>query len=293
MAAVTVDSCSIISPRSISIKLSPAATGIVNVYVSFNDEVFSLEASPRPLTILPPPSLASILPDSGYIGSHITVSGSNFAPNSLCSASVNQIAASSCVLVSSTALTFIIGSGSAHGTSSVMIIIAGYTSPLSISPLIVVAAPSITSFAPATAYAGCKITITGVNFIERQYSCVAFVGNPLASAAASSICSIQSSDSIIFAVGNSTAVQANARIQVVFNNAVRATSSATSFLNIVAPPSPAAVQQIEIWFENMNALQVVDLSNLNRYTADVGDANNFNSAVTNGEAIGQWYVRQC
>jgi hypothetical protein len=154
-------------------------------------------------------------------------------------------------LVSSTALTFVIGSGSATGTSSVTISIAGYSSPLTISTLTVVAAPSITSFAPATAYTGCKVTITGANFIQLHYSCVAFVGNPLVSAAASSTCSIQSSDTIIFAVGNSTAVQANARIQVAFNKAVRATSSATSFLNIVAPPSPGAVPALEIWFENM------------------------------------------
>ena len=190
-------------------------------------------------------------------------------------------------------MTFVIGSGSATGTSSVTISIAGYSSPLTISTLTVVAAPSITSFAPATAYTGCKVTITGANFIQRHYSCVAFVGNPLVSAAASSTCSIQSSDAIIFAVGNSTAVQANARIQVAFNKAVRATSSATSFLNIVAPPSPGAVPALEIWFENMAVVQVMDISNLNRYTADVSNTINFNSAPADGEGISQWYVLLC
>lgn len=192
----------------------------------------------------------------------------------LCSATVNQIAASSCVLVGSTALTFVIGSGSATGASSVTISIAGYSSPLTISTLTVVPAPLITSFAPATAYTGCKITITGASFIQRHYSCVAFVGNPLVSAAASSTCSIESSDTIIFAVGNSTAVQANARIQVAFNKAVRATSSASSFLNVVAPPSPGAVPALEIW-----------------YTADVSNTVNFNSAPVNGEGISQWTDR--
>jgi hypothetical protein len=249
VAAAAVDFCSIISSKIISIRLNHAASGSLNVYVSVNDEVFSLEADPPPLTILPPPSLSSILPDFGYVGSYITISGFNFAINSLCSATVNQITASSCVLVGSTALTFIIGSGSATGASSVTISIAGYSSPLTISTLTVVPAPLITSFAPATAYTGCKITIAGANFIQRHYSCVAFVGNPLVSAAASSTCSIESSDTIIFAVGNSTAVQANARIQVAFNKAVRATSSASSFLNVVSPPSPGAVPALEIWFE--------------------------------------------
>jgi hypothetical protein len=62
------------------------------------------------------------------------------------------------------------------------------------------------------------------------------------------MCSIIGSDTIIFAVGNGTKVQSNALVQVAFNVAVRATSPAINFLNIVAPPGPGTVPAIEIWF---------------------------------------------
>jgi hypothetical protein len=120
---------------------------------------------------------------------------------------------------------------------------------LTLATLTVVLAPSITSFAPASAYSGCKITVTGASFITQDYTCIAFVGNPLSSAVASSLCSIVSSTTLVFAAGNGTRVQSNAMIQVAFNVAVRATSPANDFLNIVSPPGPGSIPAIEIWFE--------------------------------------------
>jgi hypothetical protein len=256
-AAVAAESCLIFSSKLIAIRLNSATSGSANVYVFMNDELFALESQPFPLTIYPTPTISSILPSSGYVGSHITVLGLNFATDSTCSASVtlmnsnpsNSIAAALCSLISGTMLSIVIGAGSSIGASSLTVSIASFPGSLQFSILDIVALPSISSFFPVTAYAGCKVTIAGASFIQKDYTCVAFVGNPLSSAVASRTCDIISSNTIIFTPSNGTKVQANALIQVAFNVVVRATPPDNSFLSVVLPPGPGAVPAIEIWFE--------------------------------------------
>ena len=91
MSASTADaaeSCSIISSKLISIRLNSNSVGSANIYVFMNDDLHVLEASPPPLTIHPAPLLSSFFPSSGYVGSCITILGSNFAVDSSCFASV-------------------------------------------------------------------------------------------------------------------------------------------------------------------------------------------------------------
>lgn len=278
--AAATDSCTIISSKFIAIKLSSSSSGSVNVYLFVNNDQFFLEASPRPLTILPAPSLSLMFPNRGYAGCFITISGSNFADGSSCIASLMLISSgmpsstSSCAVMSVNRILLVIGTGASIGASSVTVNLASYPSTLTISTLTTFSLPSILSFTPQSAYSGCKITVMGSSFIDQDYSCVVFVGNPLASAVASSSCSIMSSNTIIFAVGNGSKVQANAMLQVAFNVAVRATSPANSFLAVVSPPGPGTIPALEIW-----------------YNADKSNTFNFNTAPGDGDGISQWTDR--
>jgi hypothetical protein len=129
------------------------------------------------LNVIGGPSISGVSPNSGYVGSTVTVMGSNFITSQTCPARIGSTAssgqtASSCNISSSTTVVVIVGPETAIGGSLVEIAMKNPSSVIVGSgrnALYVIANLTVSGLGPSLAYAGSTITVTGTNLWARHH----------------------------------------------------------------------------------------------------------------------------
>jgi hypothetical protein len=139
---------------------SGATTGNVVVTVG------GLASNGLTFTVVPPPSITSLSPASGSVGTSVTMAGANFgATQGTSTISFNGTIASPSSW-SATSIVAPVPNGATTG--NVTVTVAGQTS--NAVNFTVVPPPSITGLSPASAAIGTSVTITGANFGATQGS---------------------------------------------------------------------------------------------------------------------------
>lgn len=152
----------------------------------------------------PTPVITSFQPQTGGIGSTITLNGTGFITGS--SVSFGGVAAASVVVTNSTQISATLGNGA---TGSVSLSSLGGTSAL--AGFTYFSSPQITYFTPTKSNAGTTVTIKGVGFTST--SAVSFGGTPAYTFSVvddntiSAVLSIGSSGSVAVTTGGGTASQ--------------------------------------------------------------------------------------
>jgi hypothetical protein len=115
----------------------------------------------------PPPSITSLTPNTGAVGTAVTISGTNFgAAQGSSTVTFNRVAATA-TSWSATSIAVTVPSGATTG--NVVVTVAGQASN-GVSFTAIVPAPSITSLTPNTGAVGTAVTISGANFGAAQGS---------------------------------------------------------------------------------------------------------------------------
>ena len=127
-------------------------------------------------TLTSAPSITSIAPTSGAIGSSVTIAGTNFNAQGTGSAvSFGNTPATSITSWTTSSITAVVPSGAVTGAVTVTAA-GGVTSPAG-PTFTVVSAPSVTSLTPNTGAIGSSVTIAGTNFnAQGTGSAVTFSG---------------------------------------------------------------------------------------------------------------------
>jgi RHS repeat-associated protein len=116
-------------------------------------------------TTVAAPSITSFTPDSGTVGTAVTITGTNFDPD----ASKNEVrvngALATVTAASATSLTAPVPGGATTGPITVTT--RGGTATSAV-PFTVIAAPTITGFTPTSGRVGDQVTIIGTNFVNVQ-----------------------------------------------------------------------------------------------------------------------------
>ena len=147
----------------------PAGTigGTANVY---QNGVFS---NGKPFTIMPPPTLTSLSPTSGAVGTSITLTGTNFgASQSNSSVTFNGTVATP-TSWSSTSIAVPVPSAATTGN---VVVTVGAAASNGVSFTVLVP-PSITSVSPTSGIPGTSVTITGTGFGSTQGSGTVWLGS--------------------------------------------------------------------------------------------------------------------
>ena len=112
-------------------------------------------------TVLAVPTISSLNPTSGAVGSTVTITGTNFgATQGSSSLTFNGTPATSISSWSATSITAVVPNGATSG--NVVVTVSGVAS--SGTAFTVLRTPSITNVSPTSAAAGATVTITGSNF---------------------------------------------------------------------------------------------------------------------------------
>ena len=171
-------SIKVTGPSSISAIVGNGSTGNVTV------TTLGGTATKSGFTYSPSaPVVSSFIPLSGVKGSTVTINGQYF--NGATAVTFGGVPASSFTVLSSTAISAVLGSG-ATGSISVT---TPYGTSSSANSFSYLQPPTITSFTPVFGTVGTKITITGTNFFS-GVSAVTFGGIPASSYVVNSATSI-------------------------------------------------------------------------------------------------------
>ena len=111
-------------------------------------------------TVAPPPTIVSFAPASGYVGTAVTLTGTNFTGAS--QVTFNGMAATTFTVNSATQITATVPAGATTGPVSVTTAVSTATSASSFT---VVPAPVITAFTPPRGAPGTTVVITGSYFM--------------------------------------------------------------------------------------------------------------------------------
>ena len=109
--------------------------------------------------VAPPPTILSFAPATGYVGSVVTLTGTNFTGAT--QVTFNGVAAVTYTVNSATQITATVPAGASTGPVGVTTVVSTATSTASFT---VVPAPVITSFAPPRGPSGTRVVITGSYF---------------------------------------------------------------------------------------------------------------------------------
>jgi hypothetical protein len=131
---------------------SPNVLSLATVGVTTAAGSATINTQVRPDT----PTITSVSPNSGKVGATVTIGGTNLTGASVTFNGVAAVVTAS----SDTSLTTTVPAGATTGTLRVANIGGAATTTFTVIP-----APSITSFAPATARRGATITVNGTNFL--------------------------------------------------------------------------------------------------------------------------------
>lgn len=110
-------------------------------------------------TVIPPPTIASVTPASGPVGTTVTVTGTGFvAPVSVSFAGT----VATTTLVSATSVTAVVPAGAATGA---IVLSAAGGAATSATNFTVIPPPTLTSFTPASGPVGTTVTLNGSGFV--------------------------------------------------------------------------------------------------------------------------------
>ena len=112
-------------------------------------------------TVLAAPTIASLAPASGPVGTTVTVTGSNLTGAT--ALTLNGVAITGFTVVNATTLTFVVPTGATSGAVAVTTPGGTATSTTAFTVTVPVPAPTITSFTPTTGGVGTTVTVTGTN----------------------------------------------------------------------------------------------------------------------------------
>ena len=164
--AATASNIVVVSGTSLT-ATSPPGAGAVDVTVTTAGGTSATSAADR--FTYGPPTVTAVSPSSGPTagGTTVTISGTNFAPNTT-SVKFGTAAASNVVVTSASSLTVTSPAGS--GTVDVKVTTPAGTSAVSAADqyaYTAVSAPTVTSISPSSgpSAGGTRVTITGTNFI--------------------------------------------------------------------------------------------------------------------------------
>lgn len=163
---VMASSFTVTSPTSITAIVGSGASGGIIVYTPYGS------GSIAGFTLIPPPQISTVSPDSAISGATITITGQNFATTQ--AVTFGGIAASSFTIVSSTVIQAVVGAGA---TGDVDVTSIGGTSVY--HGFVFLPPPSITAVSPDSGATGTKIVLTGNDF--QNVSSVDFGGVPASS----------------------------------------------------------------------------------------------------------------
>jgi hypothetical protein len=235
-------SCSVPSVSSVVVVIGAGTpAGASSVEVTFTNGAAVATVSGTTLTMLLSPTAVSIAPTSAYVGSTITVTGTNFIPGFACTARVGATpssgtAATSCLVLTATRTVVVIGAGTPAGASSVEVTFTNGAAVATVSgtTLTMLLSPTAVSIAPTSAYVGSTITVTGTNFIP-GFACTARVGATPSSGTAATSCLVPSVSSVVVVIGAGTPAGASS-VEVTFTNgAAVATVSGTTLTMLLSP----------------------------------------------------------
>jgi IPT/TIG domain/Beta-propeller repeat len=192
------------------------------------------------------PALASINPTSGYPGTQVTLTGTNFgALQGSGSVWLGSKLAGSIVSWTNTQIVAVVAAGAASGSAIVQ-----QNGIWSNSIAFTVIAPNVTSISPTSGFPGTQVTFTGTNFGATQGSGSVWLG----SKAAGSIVSWSNTQVVATVAAN--AASGNAQIQQngVWSNAIAFTVP-TPNVTSITPTSGAAGTQVTFTGTNFGATQ--------------------------------------
>ncbi|MGZ5442602.1 MAG: DUF7948 domain-containing protein [Thermoanaerobaculia bacterium] len=192
------------------------------------------------------PSLTSISPNSGYPGTQVTFTGTDFgASQGSGSVWLGSKAAGSIVSWSDTQVVATVAAGAASGNAQVQ-----QNGVWSNSIAFTVPAPSLTSITPTSGVTGTQVTYTGTNFGSTQGSGSAWLGSKLAGSI------VSWSDTQIVATVASGSVTGSAQVQQggVWSNSIAFTVT-TPALSSVSPTTAIAGDSITLTGTNFGATQ--------------------------------------
>ena len=150
---------------------SGATTG--NVILTVNN----LSTNGGPFTVLVPPSITSLSPTSGPVGTSVTITGTNFGASQGTSTVTFNAANATPTSWSATSIVVPVPSGATTG--NIVVTVGGLTTSggvFTVTP----PPPTITSLNPTSAAVGALVSISGTNFGTSQgTSTVTFNGTPV------------------------------------------------------------------------------------------------------------------
>ena len=148
----TSASYTVVSATSITATVpAGASTGVVAVVTPGGT------ASGPVFTVIGAPTISSFTPATGYAGTTVTLTGTNYI--SVSAVTFNGISATYTV-VNSTSITAVVPAGATTG--KIAVTTPGGTAR-SVNNFIVIPAPTLTSFSPASGFEGYSVTLTGTN----------------------------------------------------------------------------------------------------------------------------------
>jgi hypothetical protein len=192
------------------------------------------------------PTLTSISPSSGYPGTQVTFTGTNFgATQGSGSVWLGNKLAGSIVSWSNTQIVAVVAATAASGSAQVQ-----QSGVWGNSIAFTVITPAITSISPTTGYPGTQVTITGTNFGATQGSGSVWLGNKLAGSI------VSWSNTQIVATVAATAASGSAQVQQngVWGNAITFTVI-TPAITSISPTSGVTGTQVTFTGTNFGATQ--------------------------------------
>jgi hypothetical protein len=233
-AATTWSNTSIVVPVP-----SSATSG--NVVVSVGGQASSGVA----FTVIIPPSLTSLSPTAGPVGTSVTISGNGFgASQGNSTVSFNGTAATATSWSATSIVTFV-PNGATSG--NVVVRVGGLAS----NGVAFAVTPSINSISPSSGPAGTSVTITGTNFGQTQSTSSVMFGSSTATVTG------WSNTSVVAIVPGNLSAFTNVPVQVVVSGA---TSNAVNFaiapsITSVSPTSGPVGSSVTITGTNFASMQ--------------------------------------
>ncbi len=199
-------------------------------------------------TVLPTPTLTSLSPTSGAVGSSVTLTGTNFgSTQGTGGVKFNGTAVTSVTSWSSTSIVVLVPTGASTG--NVVVTASGVaTSGVSFT---VLPTPTITSLSPSSGAIGASVTITGTNYGSTQgTSTVKFNGT-----AATSITSWSSTSIVAVVPTGATTGNVVVTVSSVASSGTSFTVLPTPTLTSLSPTSGAVGSSVTLTGTNFGSTQ--------------------------------------
>ena len=113
-------------------------------------------------TLIPPPSITSFAPTSGFVGTQVTIAGSNFSEN--ISDVTVQFNGVNATIISASKTQIVVSTPSGAITGKITVAVGGQSITSTTDFTVLVPQQSITSFTPASGPVGTTVTVTGSGF---------------------------------------------------------------------------------------------------------------------------------